>query len=184
VIRNLEWLRSLPQIGAKLREIVDDLNMQHGNVEQQVNGNGQGQPVAPPAIGGLKVTAQNGHFRFSITDNSPLYRGVSYFVEHADNPHFTNSETVHLGASREHRLFLGNSTIYARAYSSYPTSGPGTPAYFGSQVQPRAISGGGSVGAGPAYGESQGSGTGAAGAGLQGPGVAPFRSTDGAPPKR
>lgn len=182
-IRNLPWLRGVAQIGSRLYEIVSDLNTQHQNLAEQVNGNGSSQPNAPPSIGGLQVTGQNGHFSIAITDNSPIYRGVNYFVEHADNPHFTNPHVIDLGASRNHNVFLGNVTRYWRAYSSYPTSGPGTPAYFGSQVLPTPVQGGGPTG-GPNFTSSQGSGTGAAGAGLQGPGVAPYRSPTGLPPKR
>lgn len=198
MIRNLPWLRSLvfpsipvqdgkielPQIGAKLYEIITDLDKQHTNVQEQVNGSGNSQPLAPPGIGGVKVTAANGHFRISITDNSPIYRGIQYHVEHADNPQFTNAEPIDLGASREHRIFLGNATTYWRAASSYYSSPTGPWVYFGNHAQPTGVQGGGETGAGPAYGNSQGSGTGPAGAGLQGPGVAPFRAVEGLPPKR
>jgi hypothetical protein len=183
MIRNLAWLRSLPQIGAKLFEIVQDLDMQHQNAARQVNASGDQNTPEPPGVGGLVVTGQEGHFNIAITDESPIYRGINYFVEHADNPQFTNPHVIDLGASRNHNVFLGNVTRYFRAYSAYPTTGPGKPVYFGSQAQPRAVQGGGSNG-GPNFTASQGSGTGPIGAGLQGPGVAPFRSLNGAPPKR
>lgn len=164
-------------------EIVADLDKQHQNLASQVNGSGSGQPNAPPSIGGLAVTGQNGHFNIAIHDQGPIYRGVNYFVEHADNPNFTNPHVIDLGASRNHNIYLGNVTRYWRAYSSYGTSAPGKPAYFGSQGIPAPVRGGGLAG-GPAFTASKGSGTGAVGAGLQGPGVAPFRSPTGLPPKR
>lgn len=182
-IRNLDWVRSLPQIGAKFYEMFKDVSDQLTTVEQQTNSNRTAPPNAPPSIGGLKVTGQNGHFNIAITDASPVYRGVNYFVEHADNPHFTNPHVIDLGASRNHNIFLGNVTRYFRAYSSYAGSPIGSPAYFGSGAQPTPVVGGGEN-SGPNFTASQGSGTGAAGAGLQGPGVAPFRSTNGKPPSR
>lgn len=183
MIRNLDWLRSLPNIGAKLYETVSDLITQHSNITQQVNGSSSSQPLSPPSIGGLDVKAANGHFSIAIMDGSPIYRGINYFVEHADNPQFTNAHVIDIGASRNHTVFLGNTTRYFRAYSSYGTSPPNTPAYFGSQVAPTAVTGGGVVG-GPSFTASQGSGTGQAGAGLQGPGIAPYRSANGVPPVR
>lgn len=182
-IRNLEWLRSLRDIGARMYEIVSDLDSQHQNVAQQVNGSSRSTPKAPPSIGGLAVTGQNGHFNVAIHDEGPIYRGINYFVEHADNPHFTNPHVIDLGASRNHNLFLGNVPRYFRAYSSYAGSTPSQPVYFGSKPSPTLVQGGGANG-GPSFTPSKGSGTGPIGAGLQGPGVAPFRSATGLPPKR
>lgn len=188
MIRNLEWLRTLsseqfPGLGARLYEALSDLNQQHVTLAQQVNGSGQGQPGPPPAVNSLKVTGQNGHFDIKIQDGNPIYRDVHYYVEHADNPHFSNPTTIHLGHSRDHNIFLGNVTRYWRAYSAYASSPPGPPAYHGGATSPSPVSGGGQVG-GPEFQLSQGSGTGQPGQGLQGPGVIPFRSASGAPPKR
>lgn len=187
-VRNLAYLRSLsskefPELGAKLYEALTDIVGRQSNLEQQVNGNAQGQPAAPPAINALKVTAQNGHFSAAITDNGNVFRGIQYYIEHADNPQFTNPTVVHLGDSRNWDKFLGNTTRYFRAYSSYASSPPSAAAYHGGAAAPQAVAGGGSVG-GPAFQASQGSGTGAPGQGLQGPGQAPFRSATGVPPVR
>jgi hypothetical protein len=187
-IRNLDYLRSLsskefPDLGAKLYEALADLDQQHSTLAQQVNGNSTGQPIAPPPIAGLTVTGQNGHFQIGITDTAPIYRGINYTVEHADNPHFINPHYIDMGHSRNHDLFLGNVTRYFRAYSSYGSSPPGPPLYHGTAASPKPVQGGGTVG-GPSFLPSQGSGTGAAGEGLQGPGTIPFRSSTGAPPVR
>ena len=74
-------------------------------------------------------------------------------------------------------------TRYFRAYSAYASSAAGPPVYFGGVGAPLPVAGGGPVG-GPAFLPSQGSGTGAPGEGLSGPGPVPFRSTTGAPPVR
>lgn len=183
MVRNLNWIRNIPGFGGRLYEAMKDFDTEVANVAQQVNGNRKGQPLAPPAIGGLKVTGQNGHFSIAIQDSSPIFRGVNYFLEHADNPHFTNPHVIDLGASRNHTFFLGNVTRYFRAYSSYGTSAPGDPAYFGSESSPTPVTGGGSTG-GPLFTNSEGSGTSLAGAGLNGPGIAPYRSATGLPPTR
>jgi hypothetical protein len=181
-IKNAAFLRTL--YDGKLVEALESLATQVSNVQQQTNANGTGSPQAPAAIGGLKVTGQNGHFNIAITDNSPIFRDVHYWVEHADNQHFLNPHVVHMGQSRNHNLFLGNVTRYFRAFSSYSSSPPSQAVYHNNpQGRPMAVQGGGTVG-GPLFTEAQSSGTGAPGQGLQGPGVAPFRSTTGAPPSR
>ena len=186
-IPHLEYLRGLssqefPDLGSKLFEALHAIQQQATTVEQQTNANATGPPPVPPPIAGLTVQAQNGHFQIVIKDPAPIYRGVKYFVEHADNPHFTNSHVIDLGTSRNHNVFLGNSTRYWRAYSAY-AGAPSDPVYHGSSVAPAPVSGGGSVGA-PAFAAPEGSGTGAAGQALQGPGTIPFRSVSGAPPVR
>jgi hypothetical protein len=119
-----------------------------------------------------------------LNDQGPLYRGVKYWVEHADNPNFTNA--VHTQASgtelRNHTEFIGNQTRYVQAYKSYASSGPTRPIVHGG-LTPTAVNAGGSV-AGPLYLASQGTGTGVAGQTSSGPGPVAFRSTTGKPPTR
>lgn len=187
-IRNLDFLRTLtsdenPGWGSKLYEALSDLHQNQQNVTGQVNGNAAGNPQPPPAVNGMNVSAQNGHFQVAIQDNNEISRGISYHVEHADNPQFTNSHTEHLGPTRNANLFLGNATRYFRAYSSYGSTAISAPAYHGGAATPTPVEGGGSVGP-PSFLSSEGSGTGSAGVGLQGPGSIPFRSTTGKPPIR
>lgn len=201
-IKNLDFFRSLPappagmaheeigpwlhgvvrDLGARMFEALSDIDSQMTNVAQQTNANRTGQPAAPPSVSGIQVSAQNGHFQVSVSDDSEMYRGVRYFIEHSDSPHFTNPHVVELGTTRNANLFLGGVTRYFRAYSAYPGSGPGQPVYFGGAT-PTAVKGGGSIG-GPNFLSSQGSGTGDPGVGLQGPGAVPFRSATGAAPTR
>jgi len=189
--RNADFLRNLSldaegrlpaDFGARLYEALIDLDSQNGIVEQQTNSNTKGRPPAPPAISGLTVTAQNGHFDIAISDRNPIYAGINYFAVHADNPHFTNPTVIDMGQSRNHNIFLGNVTRYWGAYSSYSSS-LASPTVFHGGIKPRAVTGGGSVG-GPAFQSGQGTGTSPPGVGFQGPGVAPFRSTNGRPPTR
>ena len=183
MIRNLDFLRNIPEWGGRLYEALEDLNAQHQSIAQQVNGNSTGQPLPPPAIDSLTVTGQNGHFHAQIQHNAEFYRGIKYHLEYADNASFHNPRAVDIGSSREHTMFLGNGTYYFRAFAAYESSPPGPPAYHGGAHSPQPVSGGGSIG-GPAFLPPQGSGTGKPGEGLSGPGPIPFRTSSGRPPVR
>ena len=111
--KNADWVRAT--IDPRMFEALQYIASKQSTLLQQVNGNITGQPQAPPGINSMKVTAQNGHFSIAIQDSNQIYRGISYFVEHADNPHFTNPSIIHIGASRNHDVFLGNVTRYWRA---------------------------------------------------------------------
>lgn len=192
--KNADYLRNLPgipdangklqhsELGARLFEALADLDGKISTLGQQVNGNPKGEPAAPPSVSGVNVTGQDGDLHVAIIDNSPIYRGIRYAVEHADNPHFINPIVVPLHDTRNVTIRVGSQTRYVRAYSYYSSSGPSSPVYYGG-AQPTAVNGGGN-GPGPRFLPSQGSGTGKPGVGLQGAGVAPFRSANGAPPKR
>lgn len=186
MFKNADYIRNLkpgePIDGARLFEALADLAKQNQTIAQQVNANPKGEPSIPPNIAGVNVTGQDGHLHVAITDNSPIYRGIRYYVEHADNPHFQNPITVALHDTRNVTIPVGNQTRYVRVYSSYSSSAPSAPVYHGG-AQPVGVNGGG-PGPGPAFLPSEGSGTGAPRVGLQGPGIAPFRSPNGAAPKR
>ncbi len=183
-IKELSFLRGVdhwtPDLGAKLAEALQSIQQAHNNVEAQVNGNSTGGPQAPPSINGVQVTGQNGFLHVAIQHDEPFYRGISYFVEHADNPQFTDPQIVKAGDVRNVTIPAGG-TRYVRAYAAYASSHPGNPVYHGSEVSPIPVD---TKGLGPAFLPSQGSGTGLAGQGLQGPGLEPFRPVDGKPPLR
>ena len=186
---NLNFFRSLPEgitlqsLGARLYETFSSVDQQQDTVAQQTNANRTGQPLPPPAIDGLTVTGQNGHFHLQIQHNADFYRDIKYHAEFADNSSFQNPRAIDMGSSREHSMFLGNGTYYWRAFAAYASSAAGPPAYHGGAHSPQPVSGGGSIG-GPAFLPPQGSGTGVPGEGLSGPGPVPFRSSTGAPPIR
>lgn len=165
-------------LGRDLYEALNSIQKQGTVIEQQTNSNANAQPQAPPNVQSLSVSANNGHFNFSIQDQSQgLSRGVHYFVEHADNAAFANSHTIDIGQSRNHNEYLGNVTRYVRAYSAYPGSPPSQHVYFGGMATPKAVAGGG-TNAGPDFLPSQGTGTGAAGQGGVGPGPVPKRTNN------
>lgn len=155
-------------------------------MEQQGNFNMTGSPIAPPKVDALNVKGQNGHYTFSINDNNTnLFRGVNYYIEHSTDPNFSNPQKIHVGDPRDHTVFLGSGKRYFRAYSAYAASPSSQPTYYGTQAQPTAVDAGGSIG-GPAELPVQGSGTGPSGpdGGGSGPGPVPYRSVTGKPPIR
>ena len=189
-IRNLDYLRATDPstagtgYGARLYEAMQDMNQAVSNHIAQTNGNATGEPQPPPAPLGIQVTARDGYMHVALNDQGPLYRGVQYWVAHADNPNFTNA--VHTQASgtelRNHTEFIGNQTRYVQAYKSYPWSGPTPPVIHGGAI-PIAVQGGGAS-PGPLYLPSQGTGTSQAGQPPAGPGPVAFRSSTGQPPVR
>lgn len=180
-IRNLDWIRKLkipdaPDAGARLYEAFKSISNASDNTEQQGNLNPQGQPVPPPGVQAINVTAENGHHSVTLEDqNSGVRRGVNYWLERSTSPSFANPHIIDLGQTRSHSEFLGNGTYYWRGYSSYSSSPGGQPVYHGSASSPAPVNAGGSVGP-PGDIQSQGSGTGAPGQGLVGPGPVPIRA--------
>lgn len=187
-IRNLDYIRAAkewnPDLAARIYEAVQDLNRAVSNHLQQTNGNPTGEPKPPSAPLGIQVSARDGYMHVAINDQEELYRGVQYWVAHADNPNFTNA--IHTQASgtelRNHTEFIGNQTRYVQVYKSYPWSGPTQPVIHGGAT-PIAVNGGGSI-AGPLFLPSQGTGTGMQNQHPSGPGPVAFRSSTGLPPVR
>ena len=115
-----------------------------------------GSIAPPPNIGSVTVTAQDGVFEIAIVDDSAKTRPINYFAEYDTTPNFDAPKVVPLGPTRNARIFLGNPTLYWRAYSQYVGSNPSKPVTFG--TPPTGIAGGGAL-AGPLPQASQGSGT-------------------------
>ena len=189
-IRNLDYLRNADpstsgtSYGARLYEALQDINNAVSNHLSQTNGNPTGEPQPPDAALGVKVTARDGYMHVSINDQGPLYRGVKYWVAHADNPNFTNPQHTQASGTelRNHTEFIGNQTRYVQVYKSYPWSGPTAPVIHGGAT-PIAVQGGGSH-PGPLWLPSEGTGTGTASQHPSGPGPVAFRSATGKPPTR
>ena len=184
-VRNRDYLRAKD---VRQAEMVDDIINGLNRLEAQVSGNVNGQPPVPPPVHAVQVSGRDGYLHVAITDNNGIqgqggiYRGLEYYVDHADNPGFANAVTEHLGPRRNVTIPVGSQTRYVRAYSAYQFGSPSQPVVHGGN-QPIGTVGGGS-GPGPLFLPSQGSGTGAPGVGAQGPGATPFRSTNGKPPIR
>ncbi len=160
-----------PQLYSALKSVVDAVN----NLGRGTGVDPAGAIAPPSAPSAISVKGGDGIFDIAITDNAPLYRGISYFVESDTSAAFTQPHVYALGPSRNTRLALGNLSLYWRAYSQYPGSDPSTPTNFG--TPPNAVTGGGV--AGPAQQPSSGSGT-APGTGQHGGsgfGRNPYRNT-------
>lgn len=164
IIKNLPYIRSLdPRLYEALLSIQD----QSSTMQVQTNSNATGEVAPPPNIAGVHVsTGPGGEFQVAVTDTGQISRGINYWAEHADNPHFSNSHVIDMGQSRNLSVHMGSQKLYWRAYSSYSGSQPSMPAYHGSATQPVAVNGG----VAGVRSQSQGSGTGAPGQGLVGPG--------------
>jgi hypothetical protein len=152
-----------PYLYESLKQVVGAVN----SIGKATGVDPSGSIAAPAQIGSVSVTAADGIFDIALTDNSPVRRGVFYFLESDTDPSFSSPHVYFLGSSRNLRASLGNQTLYWRGYSQYIGSVPSTPVAFGSP--PTAVTGGGS--AGPPPQPSSGSGTATAQQGGSGFGV-------------
>jgi hypothetical protein len=111
---------------------------------------------APPQVSGIAVTAANGWFTVTLTDNGNVNSGIHYFIEYSTTAGFQQPVVIDNGASRTGVFNLGNQTLFWRAYSQYffPFSPPSAPIVFGA---PTGVAGGGA--AAPPAVVSTGSGT-------------------------
>lgn len=149
-----------------LADALDSIYAAAQNVATQTASSATGVVNPPPVIAAVSVVAADGVFDIQIQDNSPVIRGINYFVEYSTTPNFAQPHVVDLGASRTYRATWGSQTFYFRAYSQYQTSNPSPTVYFGTQAKPTPVVGGGTM-PGPSPQPSTGSGT-ATGNGQQG----------------
>lgn len=159
----------------ELAEAFDDVTRHVENVMNQTNSSPNGQLEPPPSPSSLSVTGSDGIFDAQIIDNNPVNRGINYFLEYSPTSDFKAPHTIDLGTSRNHRVNLGNQSLFWRAHSSYPTSPRSRPVYHGSPAFPKVVVGGGNS-TGPTLQASQGSGTSLGASGSDGAfGNNPFR---------
>ncbi len=132
----------------------------HNHVAAQANVAPVGQVPAPPPVSNIDVTAAGGIHKAVITDNNPVQQGIIYHFEKSDTPAFRTGSTylVQSGPSRTLDHFHGAGEVFWRGYSQYPSSGPSTPVYFGSEQAPTPVNAGGAI-VGPTPPQSTGSGT-------------------------
>lgn len=181
-VRNLAWLRSLkiegvPDAGARLHEIVQDLMKGTNTLEQQTNSNLDGVPAPPPRLQAMTVTPTSVGHHVSINHGASFYRGIYYHVETSDNAHFSNPFPAYSGPAREIDLATGAQKLYFRSFASYQNSDNTTTIFHGGSV-PQPVTGGTHV----PRGVSQGSGTGRPGEGVSGFGTLQYRGNN--PPER
>ena len=146
-----------PYLYETLNRMVEAIN----SIARQTGADPVGVFPTTPNITAVNVTAANGLYNVQLVDNAFVNskalsgRAISYFVEFATDQGFVH--IVHheaMGATRNRNIFLGNQTLFIRAYSQLQGSAPSAPVYFGA---PTAVVGGGV--AAPTQQAYQGSGT-------------------------
>lgn len=158
LIPQLEELRQRDPVMYEIcKKMVGAIN----STARQVNVDPVNPIERPTAIDSLSVTAADGIFDIQITDTSDVRRGIWYFAEYSADSGFSDAKVVLMGPSRNHRVQLGNLTLYWRAYSQYLGSDASDPVMFGA---PTAVVGGGTL-AGPTPQTSTGTGSGGTGFG-------------------
>jgi hypothetical protein len=130
------------QLGNALEKIEDAINAQADQGNTDPTG---AQQAAPSAISQMSVTAADGIHDIQITDNAPAYRGINYFAYYSQTPDFQNFHKIDMGASQNHRVFLGPGKYYWKSNHAYPSSPPSTDVYHGGST-PEAVGTGSHIG--------------------------------------
>src|ERR1700733_549848 len=84
-VRNLSTIRNwstpeIPDLGARLHETIQDMIKQDRLLEQQTNGNLEGNPTPPPKPQSLTITPHPQGVQFSIQHEGNFYQGISYHI--------------------------------------------------------------------------------------------------------
>jgi hypothetical protein len=145
-VRNLDWLRKLdvpgvPAFGARLHETVTDIIKGANVIEQQTNSSATGNPAQPPAPQGMVVVPHPQGVDVAIQHEGDFYQGCEYYVDFADNPHFQNARTQHIGQTRNAVIPLGAWDGYFQVRAQYPTGQSSAPVIFGG-ASPKMVRGG------------------------------------------
>lgn len=135
-LKNLAHLKTLDPTGI-LYDMVKQLEAAHNNIGAQVNAAPVGTTDAPPQIGAIHAEIMTaGVHKITITDNSPVSRGVQYFAEGSTTPDFKSGSviTIPMGPSRVAIVPTGAGAIHWRGFHQYPTSAPSDPVYAAAAV--------------------------------------------------
>lgn len=137
-----------PKLASALQSIEDAINAH----SDQTNADASGARQAPPTpISKVNVTEADGFHDIQLVDNAPAYPGINYFAYYSRDQ--KNWHKVDMGASQNHRVYLGTGTYYWKANHAYPTSNPSQDVYHGGST-PEGVGSGSHVG--PEMQESQG----------------------------
>lgn len=135
--RNLDWLRRIstpevPDLGARLHEMMTDIISGVNTVEQQTNSNIQGNPAPPPQPDSLNVVPHPQGVQFSIQHDSKFYQGVSYEIDCSSGG---VTHTYDVGSSRNGVLPVGSLTANYQVRTRYPNGLSSTPRVLSGAVQ-------------------------------------------------
>jgi hypothetical protein len=151
--REISLIKAMPDIGPNAANALDRLQTAVNQVALQTGTDASTMLSPPPKIQAVNVkTDGHGVVHATVEDNGAIQRGIHYFLEYADNPHFFQPHVVHMGASRSVPPFplpafddSGNpQTWHFRAFSSYPGGLPNEPVNFGGDT-PTPVSPGGTT---------------------------------------
>jgi hypothetical protein len=138
----------------KLANALDSHESAINAISDQLNADPTGaQQASPATISRMSVTEADGFHDIQITDNAPAYRGINYFAYYSRTADFQNAHKIDMGASQNHRVYLGAGPYYWKADHAYPGSPPSTAVYHGGST-PQPVGSGTHVG--PAMQSTQG----------------------------
>jgi hypothetical protein len=105
-----------------IKQILDS----HNALAQQLNGNPTGSEVpAPQAHAANSVKGGAGILDIQVTDKTPQFRGVEHFADIVPvGGSWEKAQTIHMGATTNHRAFIGKGQYQVRTYAQYPNSPP------------------------------------------------------------
>jgi hypothetical protein len=130
------------------KAIEDAINAISDQTNADPSGARQG---APTKISAVNVVEADGFHDIQVVDNAPAYPGINYFAYYSRDQ--KNWHKVDMGASQNHRVYLGSGAYYWKSNHAYPTSQPSSDVYHGG-AKPVAVGSGSHVG--PEMQQSQG----------------------------
>jgi hypothetical protein len=138
-VRNVDTIRNwhtpeIPDMGARLHEMVTDLIRQDKTLEQQTNGNLEGNPTPPPQPQGLTVVPHPNGVQFAIQHEGEFYQGLKYEIDYTSNG---ITHTHDAGSSRNGFIPNGAITANYAVRTLYPSGLSSTP-----RVLARPVTGG------------------------------------------
>jgi hypothetical protein len=151
-IQNKGYIQSTDRgVGDALKAVEKAINAMADQSNTDPTG---AQQAAPAAISRMSVTEEDGWHDVQIVDNAPAYRGINYFAYYArasDPQHF---HKIDMGASQNHRVYLGTGKYIWKSNHAYPSSPPSQDVYHGGAT-PQPV-GTGSGYSGPPMQQNQG----------------------------
>lgn len=142
-VRNLDTIRNwstpeIPDLGARLYECLRDMVRQDAVLAQQVNGNLDGNPTAPPKPQALNVIPHPQGVQFAIQHEGNFYQGITY---HIDATSKGVTHTYDVGASRNGVLPVGPLAASYQVRALYPSGLSSSPVVYGAS-SPKLVTGG------------------------------------------
>jgi hypothetical protein len=128
-VRNLDEIRGwttaeIPNMGTRLVQTLQDLIRQDRLLEQQTNGNLEGNPTPPPMPESLTVVPHPNGVQYAIQHEGDFYQGVKYEIDYTSNG---VTHTHDAGSSRNGFIPNGAITASYAVRTLYPSGLSSTP---------------------------------------------------------